>query len=362
MRVLKIVMIVLSTMMVAFLIWNLTLSGEYHTQTEIEINNTPEDIHEYLNNLEAWQEWATYLNRDTTLNIQYSSPSQGNRAWVSWQAPNEGYGGRLEIMNSTDREVEYLITFKGFEPATSTFIIGDQNEEGTVNVTWSISGELPFYARFMTGAFENMVITDFKESLSNLKRYAEGPSVNEIEQERIIDSLRAHTEADSIAAFENHRDFIKEEFWKDNHYYFAEVESALSELTWENISSAFEEVREYVGESSANEPMYIRHTIYDEKHDYVKIQIGIITEIDLPQRSRTVKSEYLSSSEFIEKHIENTSILNHFNQELEDYSKENNLRVKGIIMEKIITDELLQPMNRYILYPVEIHKIEEAEA
>ncbi|KAB2814199.1 SRPBCC family protein [Phaeocystidibacter luteus] len=168
MRTLKIVMLVTSAMMISFLIWNLTLTGGFSTSAELEFTQSPNEIYAEMNDLSTWTKWSQNLTRDTNLTIHVSDPSIGERAWVNWKMV-EGPGGRMEITKSQPTEIDLMISLQGLDALDSHVQI-DKIETGS-KVTWSIEGELPFYARFMKSGFEKTVREDFEKGLANLKTY-----------------------------------------------------------------------------------------------------------------------------------------------------------------------------------------------
>ncbi len=168
MRTLKIFIIVTSSMMVGFLLWNLTLSSDYKVVVEKELTAGTDEVYSEMNDLQNWQEWAAYLRRDSTKSIVYSEPSFGERAWVEWKLQGN-YGGRLEIVSSTDTSISLELSFTGATASKSTIDLA-KSEVGT-KVTWTAYGELPFFARFAKGSLEKTINQDFKTTLTNLDEH-----------------------------------------------------------------------------------------------------------------------------------------------------------------------------------------------
>lgn len=165
MRTLRIVMIVLATMMVAFLLWNLTLNSDFQVKAEADVNTTSEEVFEHVNDLRNWEAWSQYLRRDTAMTITYSNPSAGERAWVRWKM-QAGPSGRLEILTATPDSLQFSVSMPGLDAQTSTMVLSQKGEQ--THITWSIKGKLPFYARFMKSGFENIWKNDLQKSLNTL--------------------------------------------------------------------------------------------------------------------------------------------------------------------------------------------------
>lgn len=166
MRALKILIIVSSSLMVAFLLWNLTLSSEYSIEVKQQINAEPSEIKEQLTDLENWKNWATYLKRDSTKAVSFSTPSMGENAWVEWRLNEQSGGGRLEILEIEEGEMYLAISLSGFSTVDCQ-MMWEETAEGTI-LTWTAKGELPFFARFAKSRFKDVIAEDFKASMTNL--------------------------------------------------------------------------------------------------------------------------------------------------------------------------------------------------
>lgn len=165
MRALKILIIVTSSIMVAFLLWNLTLSPEYGVTVEQEIQAEPSVVADEVSNLDNWQKWATYLQRDSTKSISYSTPSTGANAWVEWKLKDQS-GGRLEFRSIEDDRINFVVSLSNFSAVECT-MRWESTGNGT-SLIWEANGELPFFARFAKGRFKDMIAADFKTTLENL--------------------------------------------------------------------------------------------------------------------------------------------------------------------------------------------------
>ncbi len=168
MRFLRITMIVMATMMVAFLLWNLTLSGEYKSQTSADFGVAKSTLNEEFTDLRNWEDWAMFMRRDSNMTVIFSTPSSGERAFMDWKMES-GAGGRLEIESIEADSIVYLLSLPGFSGAKATAVIEQGVDRSTL--TWTVTGELPFYAHFMKRTFEKMIREDFEKSLHNLDEH-----------------------------------------------------------------------------------------------------------------------------------------------------------------------------------------------
>lgn len=351
MRTLRIVMIVLATMMVAFLLWNLTLTGTYEAVAEADIPADSPTIRSYTEDLQRWEEWSTYLRRDTSLELTFSTPSSGERAWVSWKSVS-GPGGRMEIMKVGDDKIEYLLTFQGFQGAKSLmkFTPGEEN----THIRWSITGELPFYARFMKSGFENIVKTDLDRSLSQLNSIITSGSLPDTSEENPMqagdDSMNEASESETP---EGEVAVISEGQWEAHHFYYIAIESSIVELPWSKLTAAYDEVQEFLGEPAANAPLFIMYDVYDDKHDYTRIHAGIIADIDLPQSSVRVKSDLIRQGIYIESEVSgDLRNMNYGSEKLDEHMQLHGYRMQGQICERIILNPDMTPARRFVRYPV----------
>ncbi|GGH72792.1 MAG: hypothetical protein EP346_07700 [Bacteroidetes bacterium] len=354
MRTLRIIMIVLATMMVAFFIWNLTLTGTYKVSASTQINAPLQDVRGQINNLANWEQWSTFLTRDTTLMITYSTPSAGERAWVTWKHP-EGPGGRMEIMKIDSNQTECLITLDGFKGAKS--LLTFEAKENSTQLIWEVEGELPFYARFMKAGYENRVVKDLITTSQNLNAHlanggvieVEDPLDGESEEEDIRDSTLDSTTQNTVELTQS----IVEGPWEALTFYYVEIESTLGKVTWDKCLESYVEVQEYLGEAATNQPMFLMYDVYDEKHDYVMLQVGMIVDVDLPRSSRKVKSSVIRQGLFVEREqFENLGKLHYGDVELDAYLSTHGYQMHGRVFERVLLDENLKPIHRFVRYPV----------
>lgn len=162
MRVLRIFVVVLVFMLIGFLLWNLTLSSDYRASASVTTGLDAGTVMDEVSDLKNWPEWTTFLQRDTTMVIDFSDPANGERAWLSWASP-DGTTGRLEITGVREREIELLITFQGFSAASGKIQVTERDRGSQIQ--WDLHGTLPFYTRFMKTRFEEMISRDFEKTL-----------------------------------------------------------------------------------------------------------------------------------------------------------------------------------------------------
>lgn len=343
--------------MLAFFVWNLTLSGTYKAEASIEIDASSTRIHEHLDNLNTWTNWSTFLRRDTSITLQFSTPSQGERAWISWKNSNQT-GGRLEILKDDSLSLDYLITLDGIKGAKMNITIVPSEERSTVK--WTAEGELPFYARFMKNQFEKTVSQDFEKSLSQLSTLLVNgslPSTDELNREDVLSETNEmeneiEEATDSLANAEM-MSSIMEGQWESGTFYYKQVESTIHQLSWEKMVRSYEEVRDYLGESGFKQSMFIKYDVYDEKHDYVMLYVGIIADVDLPRNSRDIHTELIHHRNYIErKQSDMESILHYGDNEMDEYLNAHGYQMHGRVFERFILDDSMKPKASFVRYPI----------
>lgn len=333
MRVLRIIMIVLATMMVAFLLWNLTLSGTYEASISKQIDASAGDISREINDFENWTDWATFLNRDSSLTITTSTPSAGTRAWVTWST-EAGPGGRMEMLEANDTAFEILMIFQGFKAAHSQITL--QAEEASTTVSWSITGELPFYARFMKESFQEIVRNDLNQSLGNLSDYFIGETTPQLDGvDESMEGLQSEDSLVSASTDSTHAvgsSAVREKEEGNRKFVYSILEGTPRELQKDRVLKSFESVREFLGEKSIGAPMVVAYDEIDPVHQYMRLFVGTVVNETRRPRQDDLHVMDLPAATYLEfdDNSEDITVSNH--AELDSYLKNHGFHLHGTII------------------------------
>ena len=149
----------------AFTTFNLFISPDYKIERSIEINVPTYIVYEQVTDLHQWENWAIWWKQDTAMITNYSGEERGLGAKMIWTSDVVG-DGDLEIIECSSQGMKTKLAWGN---GSWHF---EETENGT-NVSWSMSGKMPFLMSFMTMFIEDMVAPDFEKGLAGLKEVCE---------------------------------------------------------------------------------------------------------------------------------------------------------------------------------------------
>ena len=149
----------------AFTTFNWFISPDYKIERSIEINVPTYIVYEQVTDLHQWENWAIWWKQDTAMITNYSGEERGLGAKMIWTSDVVG-DGDLEIVECSSQGIKTKLAWGN---GSWHF---EETENGT-NVSWSMSGKMPFLMSFMTMFIEDMVAPDFEKGLAGLKEVCE---------------------------------------------------------------------------------------------------------------------------------------------------------------------------------------------
>jgi hypothetical protein len=174
-KVVKWLAIVLGVLVLAFIITGFLLPSSYAFQRSVVISASPQQIHEFVGDLQRWPEWTPWYEMEPSIETTYGPTTTGVGASQTWTG--ESGGGDLMLTQSDPfTGIEYEMSFDGAFPSDGT--IRYEVTPGGTQVTWGMQGEVDnFIARYMGLLMESMVGPSFETGLANLKEAAESMPV-----------------------------------------------------------------------------------------------------------------------------------------------------------------------------------------
>ena len=128
-----------------------------------------------IHDLKAFNSWNPFAKMDSDLKVQYDSVTQGNGAAYSWNGAKAGVG-RMQVTESVpSQRVTMSLDFTKPMEAHNTVVFSLRPQGAGTQVTWAMSGNMPYMHRLMTIFFsmDKMVGTQFEQGLASLKLLAE---------------------------------------------------------------------------------------------------------------------------------------------------------------------------------------------
>lgn len=158
MKLLKNIILVILVLLVIGAVYLATLDGHYEVVRTRSIKAPPVLVFNELNDYRNWKEWGPWYEQDSTLRVQYGDITTGKGGHYSWTSDIEG-GGRMKTLyvdkpQRLDQEIVFETPFG--DMSSEVYWILKKTQEGT-DLTWGISGELPFFSRFMTSNMEEQM-------------------------------------------------------------------------------------------------------------------------------------------------------------------------------------------------------------
>ena len=145
------------------------MASKYSVVATREIKSTAGKVHDLLVNLGRTEEWNPYVEMDPAIKSEMSDQKIGVGAWYKYQSKKVG-NGRLEIVSETPSVVELKIEFfnKTTEIASTRYMISPGSSEGTVTLTWEMSGEHSGFQKFMWPIMNGVLTKAFNRGLEKL--------------------------------------------------------------------------------------------------------------------------------------------------------------------------------------------------
>ncbi len=174
MSALKKVGIGIAIVLAAIVIVGLLLPAEYSAERSTIIDAPITEVFAQVDDLERYNTWSPWAERDPDIELTYSDQTVGLGAWYSWKGEVNGTG-KLTITKSLANErIETELDFGDMGAAHGWWTF-EQTDAG-VKVTWGFRGDSGWnlFERYMGLMMDRMVGPDFERGLSNMKAQLEG--------------------------------------------------------------------------------------------------------------------------------------------------------------------------------------------
>lgn len=145
-------------------------------QRSASIKAPPEKIFPFINDFHQWGIWSPFEKMDPDMKRTYGPITAGQGATYGWDGNKNIGSGSMEIVDApAPRKVTIKLDFTRPFEAHNIAEFTLQPTGAATNVTWSMRGPVPFFAKiihvFMD--MDKMVGSQFAEGLGKLKAAAE---------------------------------------------------------------------------------------------------------------------------------------------------------------------------------------------
>jgi uncharacterized membrane protein len=174
MRFIKTAAVILVILVLTVAVIGLFLPARYSVERSIEINASPEEIHEYVGDLKKWDDWAPWKEDDPSIVVTLGEKTSGVGASQSWVGES-GTGALTITESSPDEGIGYDLLFDGGTYECIGSMKYDRLPDGDTKVTWVMSGDMgkSLASGYFALLMDTMVGNMFERGLKNLKRVAE---------------------------------------------------------------------------------------------------------------------------------------------------------------------------------------------
>ncbi len=157
------------------LIYAATKPDTFSVQRSATIAAPPDKLFGLINEPKAFNTWNPYALKDPQVKLRYEGPASGPGAAYAWESETLGVG-RMEVIEAVvPTRVAMRLDFEKPMQAKNRVEFTLQPQGAATQVTWAMSGPMPYLSRLLTTFFnmDKMVGGDFEAGLQNLKATAE---------------------------------------------------------------------------------------------------------------------------------------------------------------------------------------------
>jgi len=175
-EIIAIILAILIAVVLIVLIYASTTRPDTFTYARsTRVNAGPEKIAPLVNDFKQWGAWSPYEHRDPDLKRTYSGNPNGVGSVYAWEGNKNVGAGRMEILESTPRNVriklDFFAPFKANNFAEFTF----KPQGDATEVVWAMTGKNVLIGKVMSVFMDmdKMVGKDFETGLAAMKTAAE---------------------------------------------------------------------------------------------------------------------------------------------------------------------------------------------
>jgi Polyketide cyclase / dehydrase and lipid transport len=169
------VLVLIGLAIVALLVLAAMRPDTFRVARSISVKASPEKIFPLIDDLHRFNTWNPYEKKDPDIKGRYSGPDSGKGAGYAWESAEVGTGSMEIVEAAPPSKVAMRLDFvKPFE-AHNAVEFTLKPEGDATEVTWAMTGRVPFMAKVMHVLFnmDKMIGTDFEAGLANLKALSE---------------------------------------------------------------------------------------------------------------------------------------------------------------------------------------------
>lgn len=311
MKALRVILLSLLVLFIAYVIWMLFLPGEYRIQRSVGVHAQPSVAFRSLSDFRQWQEWNPWQEVDTTVQISLDSATSGPGGQMYFQGESiEGSQQILSVQAPDTLSTE--IAIEGMPAATSQWILSP-TDTGSTRIQWEMRGKLSFFNRVLGLFLESHLGQPYTRALEKLAQKLDHSSGGYVIQRSREKSRPSFSIRDTLP---------------------------IDALTRDHIADQFEALADYLGEDFAGiqRPPRIRYHRWDTAQGQAVVEYLLPVNSDRPGNSRLHKDSTLSGPVITTKHYGDYARTGRAHYALEKYLESRELQARGPAVEIFVTD------------------------
>lgn len=151
-------------------IYLLFLPGRFEVRISRVMKVPVDKVYERVVTLNSWQDWSPWLMHEPDTKVKYSGKPGEVGSSMSWDGKYVGAGilthTKIQKNESIESRIDFVRPFRTSNKVGWKFV-ANRNE---TEVSWFMSGTMPFFFRFMTKKIELMIKFDYRIGLLKLNR------------------------------------------------------------------------------------------------------------------------------------------------------------------------------------------------
>jgi effector-binding domain-containing protein len=170
MKSLKYILFLLLILVIGFSIYIAVQPNSFKVTRTRTIKAPNAVIYNNVLDFKNWKAWSSWVEADPDMTITLPEKTQGIGGSYSWE-DKDGIGTMKTVDATPSTSIHQLMQIEGFTASEVTWDF-KPTEDGTTDVTWSISGkDLPFMFKALltiTGGMEKLIGPQYERSLEKL--------------------------------------------------------------------------------------------------------------------------------------------------------------------------------------------------
>lgn len=150
------------------------MASKYSVVATREVKASAGKVHDLLVNVGRTEEWNPYVEMDPQIRSSMSDQKIGVGAWYKYESKRVG-NGRLELVAETPSVITFKLEFfnKKTELASTRYMISPGSADGTVTVTWEMTGEHAGFRKLLWPIMNGVLTKAFDRGLEKLASIVE---------------------------------------------------------------------------------------------------------------------------------------------------------------------------------------------